>query len=176
MKTTYLAIVLLVALFISCKEWSGAKNEAIAEISHEELLRNTYDNFVEYAWNNSNMDSLTILMEENFVKYHNGIQIAENKSEMEANMNIYFKGFPDGRLSVDNVQVKGDNLFAQWVYMGTNTGMFGEFAPTGKKVKIHGYTHIEFNAVGKMIKEAVYFNELELLQQLGYTLNPPVLE
>ncbi len=176
MKSTYWSIVIIIILLISCKEWSDAESKPIAEVTHEELLKTTFHNFIEYAWNDSNMDSLKTLIEENFIKQLNGIQIAENKSEMEANMNIYFKGFPDGKLSVDNVQVKGDNLFAQWVYIGTNTGMFGEFPPTGKKVTVHGYTHIEFNEGGKMIKEAVYFNELELLQQLGYTLNPPVLE
>ena len=176
MKTVYLALVIIFAQFTSCKEWKGGDNSSATMAAHEELLRTTFHNFVEHAWNNSNMDSLKILLTDNFVKHLNGIQIAKNKSEMEANMNIYFKGFPDGKISTENVQVKGDNLFAQWVYTGTNTGMFGEYPPTGKKVTVHGYTNIQFNTVGKMIREAVYFNELELLQQLGYSLNPPVLE
>ena len=176
MKTAYLAVILLLALFTSCKEWQDAKNSQVIMRTHEELLRTTYDSFVEHAWNNSNMDSLNVLIEENFVKHLNGIQIAKNKSEMEANMNIYFKGFPDGKVNSENVQVKGDDLFAQWEYTGTNTGIFGDNPPTGKKVTVHGYTHIQFNAMGKMIAETVYYNELELLQQLGYTLIPPVLE
>jgi len=176
MKTTYLAIALLIALFSSCKDGQRLENDSLVMGTHEALLRSTFHNFVEHAWNDSNMDSLKTLVEENFVKHLNGIQIAGNQSEMEANMNIYFKGFPDGKVSTQNIQVKGDHLFAQWVYTGTNTGIFGEYPPTGKKVNVHGYTHIQFNDIGKMTREAIYYNELELLQQLGYTLNPPVLE
>ena len=175
MKRVILLTVILIAL-ACCKERQLAANGTLSDNSHDALLKSTFHNFIEYAWNNNNVDSLNPLMEDNFVKYLNGIPIAENKSEMEANMNIYFKGFPDGKISVEDVKVKGDDLFAQWVYTGTNTGIFGEFPPTGKKVTVQGYTHIEFSEEGKMIREVVYYNELELLQQLGYTLNPPVLE
>jgi len=63
-----------------------------------------------------------------------------------------------------------------WTILGTNTGVFGESPPTGKKIKINGITHIKFDNKGKIIYEDVFYNELLLLQQLGYTLLPPTLE
>ena len=43
----------------------------------------------------------------------------------------------------------------------------------GKKVKINGLSHLYFDDAGKLYREDVYFNELDLLQQLGYSLQPP---
>ena len=168
----------LVVLFLvsSCKDEKDHQNSELAMESYEQLLKNNFHNFIEHAWNQANMDSLRQVLDEDYVKHLNGIEIATNLNEMEANMNIYFKGFPNGHVTVENVQVKNNNLFVHWVYTGTNTGVFGEFPPTGKKVAVGGYAAIQFNAAGKMIKEDVYFNELELLQQLGYTLNPPIVE
>ena len=64
----------------------------------------------------------------------------------------------------------------KWHSTGTNTGRFGELPATGKKVKIEGLSHLYFNEDGKMYQEDVFYNELNLLQQLGYSLNPPIVE
>lgn len=165
----------MTVFFTQCKE-SGHHYDQLASQSREHLLKATYNNFIENAWNNGNMDSLRAVSATNYIKHLNGIQIAANQSEMEANMHMYFTGFPDGRVSVKNIEVNNDQLYANWVYTATNTGIFGEFPATGKKISIHGFTKIRFNEIGKMAREEVYFNELELLQQLGYTLNPPVVE
>ena len=63
-----------------------------------------------------------------------------------------------------------------WTATGTNTGTFGELKATGKKIKVSGASRIEFDQEGKIIFEDVFFNELSLLQQMGHTLTPPVVE
>jgi len=35
---------------------------------------------------------------------------------------------------------------------------------------------MDFDGEGKIAVEQVYYNELSLMQQLGHTLSPPVLE
>jgi len=146
----------------------------------EDLMANTmranFDIFIENGWNKKDMPMFRAISAENYIRNLNGIEVANNQSEMEANMNIYFTGFPDSRLSVDNITIKDLHLFTHWTFSGTNTGVFGETGPTGKKIKVSGFSTIEFNGKGKIIRESVYYNELELLQQLGFTLNPPVVE
>ena len=176
MKLRILMALMFVSLLSFCKKQQGATNSELALQSHEQLLKDNFNRFIEYAWNKANMDSLRTVLDENYTKRLNGIQIAGNLNEMEANMHVYFKGFPDGQVLIEDVRANNNSLFVQWVYRGTNTGIFGEFPPTGKKVTVGGHTTILFNSAGKMIKEDVYYNELELLQQLGYTLVPPVLE
>ena len=75
-----------------------------------------------------------------------------------------------------NTQIKDRHLFAHWTFTGTNTGIFGEFPATGKKAKVSGMSLLSFDEEGKLYREEVYYNELDLLQQLGYTLVPPALE
>ena len=91
-------------------------------------------------------------------------------------MNVYFTAFPDLEVSLEETEIKGNKAFLQWQSTGTNTGIFGEMAATGKKVKINGLSHLYFDDTGKLYREDVYYNELDLLQQLGYTLTPPNLE
>ncbi|MEX0289820.1 MAG: ester cyclase [Flavobacteriaceae bacterium] len=176
MKVGSLVVLMVIFFSFSCRDHKGGKNGDLAMHSYEQLLKENFHSFIEHAWNKANMDSLRNVLDENYTKHLNGIQIVDNLNEMEANMHVYFQGFPDGKVAIENMKISNNNLFVQWVYRGTNTGIFGEFPPTGKKVMVGGHTTIQFNSAGKMIKEDVYFNELELLQQLGYTLNPPVLE
>lgn len=140
------------------------------------MMRANFDIFIENGWNKKDMSMFRAISAENYIRNLNGIQVANNQSEMEANMNIYFTGFPDSKLSVDNITIKDHHLFTHWTFNGTNTGVFGETGPTGKKIKVSGFSTIEFNGKGKIIREDIYYNELELLQQLGFTLNPPVVE
>jgi predicted ester cyclase len=63
-----------------------------------------------------------------------------------------------------------------WTITGSNTGVFGELPHNGKRIKISGITRMDFDDEGKIAVEQVYYNELSLMQQLGHTLSPPVLE
>lgn len=122
------------------------------------------------------MDTLKKISAENYSRNLNGIEMAVNQSEMQANMNIYFKGFPDMKVSVEEQTIKGNRLFAKWTFTGTNTGVFGESPATGKKVNVSGHSELTFDQEGKIVREDIYYNELELLQQLGYTLNKPLMD
>lgn len=106
----------------------------------------------------------------------NGVKVAEGPAELEAHLQLFFTAFPDLVISAEDVRFKDNLAFIQWNAKGTNTGVFGEVGPTGKRVNINGLSHLSFSEEGRIIKEIVYYNELELLQQLGYTLIPPNLE
>jgi steroid delta-isomerase-like uncharacterized protein len=169
MKRMGLLSVFLLVIILTCKQ--GHNDET--KTKQEQTIRTNFDSFVENAWNNKNMDSLRAVSVENFNRHLNGIQVASNQNEMEANMNIFFNGFPDLKVSIENSTIKDNQLFAHWTFKGTNTGIFGEAPATGKSIIVSGYSELSFDTQGKIIREDVYYNELQLLQQLGYTLNPP---
>ena len=131
---------------------------------------------VENCWNKKDMVKFRSISSDNFVRNVNDINVANNQNEMEAAMNIFFTGFPDLYLKTENPIVADSQVFVHWTATGTNTGVFGETPATGKKVKFSGYTIGHYSTDGKFSGEDVYFNELDLLQQLGYTLLPPVLK
>jgi predicted ester cyclase len=170
-----ISIVLLsfIILFISCREEQSQQNELEAK---EIAIKATINDMVTQCWNNKDMEKFREIATENFIRKNNGIIVANNRNEMEATMNIFFTGFPDLEVILNNTIIKGNQAFTQWTALGTNTGIFGETAATGKKVKFIGYSVGYYNDKGKYTGEEVYYNELELLQQLGYSLVSPIVE
>lgn len=172
MKRSAILLSILIILFSNCSE--NGKN-AMAK-SKENTMKQNFNSFVENAWNEKNMDSLRSVAIENYNRELNGIIVAENLNELEANLNIFFTGFPNLKISILNKTTKDNQLFTQWTFEGTNTGVFGETPATGKHVVVSGYSELTFDEQGKISQEKIYYNELQLLQQLGYTLNQPIVE
>jgi len=172
MKRMGLLSILLLVLVLTCKQ--GHNDEL--KTQQDLAIPANFNSFIENAWNNKNMDSLRSVSVENFIRHLNGIQVASNQNEMEAFMNIFFNGFPDLKVSIEHSTIKDNQLFARWTFKGTNTGIFGEAPATGKGIVVSGYSELSFDTEGKIIQEDVYYNELQLLQQLGYTLNEPIMD
>ncbi len=83
---------------------------------------------------------------------------------------------PDVRFSMDEMFVKGDKIAWIFTMSGTITGAFrtplGELPPTGKPFRFSGVA-VDRVVGGKIAEEWVYFNVLEMLQPLGFTLTLP---
>lgn len=167
---TGIAFVLLL-IWNSCRE-----KEQKLELAMEEQLTAHLGTLIDSCWNDQNLKTFGDLATADFIRNLNGISVAKNTNEMEAHIEVFLTAFPDLEISVEESEVKGDKIFFLWQATGTNTGVFGEVAATGKKVKINGLSHLYFDDSGMLYREDVYFNELDLLQQLGYTLSPPNLE
>ena len=45
--------------------------------------------------------------------------------------------------------------------------------PTGKKIEIHGFSVWAFDSNGLAVQEDSFFDNMDMLSQLGYTLTPP---
>jgi steroid delta-isomerase-like uncharacterized protein len=133
-------------------------------------------NFITTVWNDKDVSNLEAFFSNEFTRRVNNVEIASNLQELSANIQVYFTGFPDLNLSIDQIYSSHDHVFINWTITGTNTGVFGEFPATGKKIKVNGITRFDIDEIGKFIYEDVYYNELALLQQLGYNLTPPVFE
>lgn len=164
------AVLFLMFLLISCnKDIKQEPSNNNKTIEMNIALYQSYQNGIR----DNDLDSL---LTETYKRYMNGIEMVSNINELKAGMEIFKTGFPDMDLSYPDQIIKENNAFINWVMTGTNTGVFGDVAATGKKVKISGITHLYFNETGKIYREDVFFNELDLLQQLGYTLNKPTTE
>ena len=77
--------------------------------------------------------------------------------------------------TVENVNVKGDEIWCRYSMKGIHTGPLGDIPATGKKFQVTGMaiTRVED---GKIIEDETYWNVLGLFQQLGFTLLPPSVE
>lgn len=162
-------IVILFFFFFSCKKQNDNSQS-------DEIINNNLNTLIESCWNNRELEAIKSISTENFKRRVNNVYVANNQKEVEANIKVYFIGFPDLIITINNFYIKDNKTFLHWTFTGTNTGVFGETQATGKKVKVNGFSTIHYNESGKMFQEDVYYNELDLLQQLGYTISPPVVE
>ena len=90
MKRMGLLSILFLLMVFSCTE--SQKDEK--RDSKEKVITKNFSSFIENGWNQKNVDSLRLVSVVNFVRHLNGIQVATNLNEMEANMNIFFYGIP----------------------------------------------------------------------------------
>ena len=80
-------------------------------------------------------------------------------------------GFPDLSMQIHDVFPAGDNVVFFWTFGGTHTGDLRGMPPTGRSVSFSGVA-IDRIVDNQIVEEWVYFNVLELMQQLGMQLVP----
>jgi predicted ester cyclase len=62
--------------------------------------------------------------------------------EWRANLEAFYRGFPDGRHVIEEVLVAGSHGVSRFRFVGTHTGEFLGRSPTGRKVSV-GVIHID---------------------------------
>lgn len=166
-------IGLTILLLASC---DLKKEEIINTSPSETQVYRALDTLLQACWNNKDISKLEMVMSKNVSRRVNNIIVANNREEVAANIAVFISGFPDLNISLSNLLISDNYASFNWTFLGTNTGIFGEFPATGKKVKVNGMSKVLFNKEGKITEEDVTYNELDLLQQLGYSLEPPTIE
>lgn len=148
----------------------GCRPSAPTDYSVE--LRPIIDAYVE-AWNTGNVDQLDSIIATNFQRRGpaSADSDANNLDELKALIGRFRTAFPDGKVTIDGGDYLDNRSVVRWTYTGTNTGE-GQFAATGKKVSISGVSVGRYEE-GKLVEEAVYFDNLDFMTQLGFTLTPP---
>jgi len=172
-RTLLLLFGLTFLLLASCDIKKQEQNNIFLKESQKQMA---IDTLVQACWNKKELSKLELVMTENVSRRVNNIIVANNRKEVGANLTVFINGFPDLFISISNLHLSDKSAIYNWTFTATNTGVFGEFPATGKKVKVNGMTKLIFNEGGKIVEEDVSYNELDLLQQLGYTLNPPNFE
>lgn len=176
MKTSILFLTVFVLCISACGEDSQQKLSALALIANDSMINSNLNIYVDSCWNKHDTTFLSQISTENFTRNLNGIPVASTKREMQAHMSVFFTAFPDMKLKLGKSFTKNNTVFLNWTTSGTHTGVYGEVSATGKKVQVQGLSQLYFDKDGKLSGEDVVFNELDLLQQLGYTLNLPVVD
>ena len=67
--------------------------------------------------------------------------------------------FPDFKGTIEEVVVKGDQIWSRYTMTGTNAGPLGELPPTGKKMHVTGMA-ITRVVDGKVVEDQTYWNVL----------------
>lgn len=92
--------------------------------------------------------------------------------EWRANLEVLYRGFPDGRHVIEEVLVDGSHGISRSRFTGTHTGEFHGLAPTGTKVSA-GVIHIDRFQGDMLVAHRGQIDMYGLLQQLGGIETPP---
>jgi predicted ester cyclase len=88
------------------------------------------------------------------------------KSWAQAVRSAWQTGFPDYRITIEDLVAEDDKVAKRWTFRGTNTGEFMGKAPTGKAVMMRAVTIYCF-AGGKVTDIWWNYDAAGLMQQLG---------
>ncbi len=158
-------------LFNSCKQQATVDAIDEEQKAKEELMIELCYTCIN-IWVSGNMSLVDEVYSPEIVRhvagYEDVVGIEAYKEEMKSLHTI----FPDMSYSIDEIFVKDDKVYYKYIFSGTNTGPYGDLPPTGKKVKV---VVMEIDRIidGKIVEEWIFYNQLEVMTQLGFTLTPP---
>ncbi|WP_178989235.1 nuclear transport factor 2 family protein [Winogradskyella schleiferi] len=133
----------------------------------EKTIKSTIDAVVK-AWNANDQKTMATLMTDDMVRTANGTVVAKSPAEYGSNlMDVFFTGFPDFKVTLDDYKIIGNKAIINWTCTGTNTGTF-QGKSTNKPIKTHGLSIWTIEKDGRASREDAYYDNLTLFQQLGY--------
>lgn len=97
------------------------------------------------------------------------------RDQVRGYIQIFWSAFPDGRVTAGAQIVTDDACVTESVFNGTHTGTLstpdGDIPPTGKRVSLRQVA-VQRIEDGKVASEHLYFDQLELMAQLGLAPAP----
>ena len=88
------------------------------------------------------------------------------RTAIMARKNSGFAAMPNLKINVTNRVVHGDQLSVEWVATGTHTSDYPGLPATGRSFSIPGVT-VVVRRNGKIVRESLYYDMLEVQRQLG---------
>lgn len=176
-KTSYVLLVFSIFLISSCKDQKqGSDQKLIAKAGQmDKTIKTATENYIK-AWSDNDFDLMKSVTSPDFVREANGETTSKNHIELNETMKFWHTAMPDLAVFSKEIIVNGSRSYASWNVDGTNTGMFGETPPTGKKGATQGFTVLTFNDAGQIVHEEVFYDLLGVVEDWGYSVTPPIME
>ncbi|MCI0486333.1 MAG: ester cyclase [Blastocatellia bacterium] len=134
---------------------SSQDNKAIARRIFDEM------------WNKGNLDIIDELYAPKAACYDLFMPDLElGREDTKERVRTYRNAFPDLKVSIENLLCEKNIVIIRWTGTATHKGELLGIAPTGKRVKSSGTTTYQFRN-GKVVKEWVNWNPMQMMTQLG---------
>jgi len=127
--------------------------------------------FVEELWNERKLELADVIFDDNCQTHQlrSGsptVPVPRGPAAIRAHVADWLSGFPDLRITIEQMFAEGDRVFSQLSMDGTQTGAWLGFSPTRKRVNIR-MTTVHRLQCGKIVEDWVLVESLGLFQQLG---------
>lgn len=138
----------------------------------EQAMKKATEDYL-VAWSTNDFNLMKSITSSDLIRNANGEITSSNQTEIGETMKFWHTAIPDFNIEQGTIIIKDGKSYANWTSTGTNTGMFGEAAPTGKSSTTQGFTVLTFNGDGKIIHEQAYYDLLSTVNAWGYSVTPP---
>lgn len=123
------------------------------------------------VWNTGDTAALDTLLTSTFVRHASANSAANGRDSLKQVITAFRTTYPDFNVALNEVVYSENRAAIRWSFTATNTGP-GTIPATGKPVSLDGISVAHF-ADGMMTDEWVGADNAALMQQLGYTFQPP---
>jgi predicted ester cyclase len=128
--------------------------------------------WLEEGWTNGNLAVADELIDPGFVVHGAGGQAVPTGPEGAKQLvSAWRTGFPDGRMSIDDLFAEDDKVVIRMTWVGTHTGDFYGRAATGRPVSVTSIG-IDRVANGKIVEGWGEVDMLGLYEQIGVIQRP----
>ncbi len=116
--------------------------------------------------NARDLDGYRALLWDDYRAEVNGVEAATTADAEAESLASYWKGFSDGRITVEQVVASGSVVTMRYRLVGTNDGEMNGRPATGRKVELSGCTIFEIES-GRVRRVFRYLDTLTMISQLG---------
>ena len=165
--TMIIPLILLLCFTFGCQKQSE-------DVSNEEELKEIVLRVVEEAWNQGKMDVLDEHFSPEYVYHRSPFPDIEGLEAYKQSIVDTRKAYPDFKLTIEEMIIKGDTAVVRGTFRGTNTEestLLG-IPATGEQVTFK-WCSVSHRVNGKTADEWNYVDWLGYMQQSGFTLTPP---
>ena len=121
-------------------------------------------------WNGGDIELISTLYTEDCVRHNADVGDSNGPDGIKEFVEWVYTAYPDFKVSFGEPMKFEDGFAVLWTATGTNDGPLGEDMPaTGKAVSFSGVGVSKIEN-GKFKEEWVYYNQLYIYKQMGYTL------
>lgn len=153
----------ILATVVACQPRLSDKNGG-SEEHNKSLVRR----WIDEGFNQRRLTVVDELFTEQFAV--NGHLVG--RDGLKQSMSRHFAGFPDLRVTIDDIVAEDQKVGIWYTVEGTHSGDFEAIPPTGNHVRWEGFDL--FTVEGGRISNARFLSDFHgLLTQLGATLSPP---
>lgn len=128
--------------------------------------------WLEEGWSQGHLEVADELIDASFSVHGAGGQVVRSGPDGAKQLVAAWRaGFPDGRMTVDDIFAEGDKVVIRMTWNGTHTGSFYGYPPSGQRVSVTS-TGIDRLANGKVVEGWGELDMLGLYQQIGVLPRP----
>lgn len=165
---TCLSIILLT---IGCDR----ANKGLASGEESEEVKQQRQTISQYIgiWSSGEVDLVDELFHPDFIRQSSNASMTSSSGTdgMKKVIQQFRQAYSDIRVTLDEQIYTGDKAVIRWTISAVNTGA-GFIHPTGKAITLSGVSILNFSE-GLISAEYAAADNLDLYQQLGFTMVPP---